>query len=233
MPIRWVALCFLAALPACQTTAPGNPANPPNPLYSDDFSKGLDNWFVELEAGGTVVAREGLLDIDVPAGCTVWFRPRLTGKIAIEYEATAVKAGGANDRVSDLNCFWMASDRAHPADLFAHPRSGKFSDYNSLLTYYVGMGGNGNTTTRFRRYIGDAAERPLLPEHDLSDPKFLLTANVSQRIRLVANGSRIEFFRDGQRLFHLEDPQPYGEGWFGFRTTKSHLQIQHFRVLRI
>ena len=36
-------------------------------------------------------------------------------------------------------------------------RSGKFSGSDSLLTYYVGMGGNNNTTTRFRQTM---ARRP-------------------------------------------------------------------------
>ena len=39
--------------------------------------------------------------------------------------------------------------------MFARLRSGTFAEYNDLLTYYVGLGGNRNTTTRFRRYIGD------------------------------------------------------------------------------
>ena len=49
------------------------------------------------------------------------------------------------------------------------PRSApaRFAAYNDLKTYYVGLGGNRNTTTRFRRYIGDPETRPLLPEHDL------------------------------------------------------------------
>jgi hypothetical protein len=202
-------------------------------LYEDDFTHGLDQWFIETESGGTVAAKNGQLDIDVPAGCTVWFKKKLEGSIAIEYTATAIQAGGPNDRVSDLNCFWMARDPKYPDDLFAHPRGGKFADYNSLLTYYVGQGGNGNTTTRFRRYIGDAVDRPLLPENDLRDAKNLLTPNMPQKIRLVADGNTIEYFRDGVRVFHLEDLQPYVEGWFGFRTTKSHLRIGDFRVRRI
>ena len=75
-----------------------------------------------------------------------------------------ISAGGKNDRVSDLNCFWMARDSRNPDDLFAVHRTGKFADYNQLLCYYVGVGGNTNTTTRFRRYIGDANTRPLLPQ---------------------------------------------------------------------
>src|SRR5439155_213234 len=83
--------------------------------------------FAEPEKPGKVEARAGVLSIDVPAGCTLWFRPILNGAVMIEYEARMVQAGGPNDRVSDLNAFWMAQDSRSPDDLFATRRSGKFS----------------------------------------------------------------------------------------------------------
>ena len=182
--------------------------------------------------GGTVTVREGALVIDDDAGCTVWLREKLTAPIVITYEATVVSRGGSNDRVSDLNCFWMARD-PQAADgcpfVSDHGRSGKFADYDSLLTYYVGYGGNGNSTTRFRRYDGTAA-RPLLPEHDLSDQRFLLEANRTYRIKLVARDGVAEFWRDGEKIFTYRDPAPLTAGWFAFRTVKSHLEIRHFRV---
>src|SRR5271170_3630947 len=78
-------------------------------IQSDDFHD-LHQWSSELEKGGKVVAEDGRLEIDVPAGATVWFKPRLTGPVFIQYDATVVSKGGVNDRVSDLNCFWMATD---------------------------------------------------------------------------------------------------------------------------
>ena len=110
-------------------------------------------------------------------------------------------------------------------------RTGKFSDYDSLLTYYVGYGGNTNTTTRFRRYDGTPA-RPLLPEHDLRAQSFLLVANRTYHIRLVAREGVAEFWRNGEKIFSLHDPQPLAMGWFAFRTVNSHLVIRGFRVIR-
>lgn len=202
-------------------------------LASDDFTRGLNQWIVELEQPGSVRTLDGVLDIDVPAGATLWFKPELSGPVAIVFEATAVSAGGANDRVSDLNVFWMAHNKTEPVAPFAQPRSGKFADYNDLLTYYVGLGGNSNTTTRFRRYIGDPVTRPLLPEHDLSTPDALLIPNRRQTITLIANGSRIEYWRDDTRLVQYEDPAPYARGWFAIRTVQSHLRIEQLRVHRL
>ena len=199
-------------------------------LFSDDFHD-LANWHIESEKPGRIEARDGALDIDVPAGCTLWFEHRLTGPVAIEFEATAVAAGGANDQVSDLNVFWMANNRDGTAP-HTKRRSGKFAEYNDLLTYYVGLGGNRNTTTRFRRYIGDPESRPLLPEHDLGAP-HLLVPNAPQTVTLIAAGPNIEYRRDGSRIFHFDDAAPYANGWFALRTTYSHLRIRNLRIYRL
>ncbi|TFI57647.1 Tat pathway signal sequence domain protein [Sphingomonas parva] len=203
-------------------------------LYHDDFRSGLDKWLVEAEKGGRFSAEDGVLDIDSPGGVTLWFRPRLESPVAIDYEVTAVAEGGTNDQVSDINCFWMATDaRAPGGDVLARPRSGAFADYDELRTYYAGIGGNRNTTTRFRRYIGRRDDRPLLPQHDLSAAADLIVPNRPYRIRLVAAGSRIALIRDGRTLFRLDDPEPYTRGHFGLRTTWSHLRIRDFRVRRL
>jgi hypothetical protein len=210
-------------------------------LVADDFTHGLGEWRVEMEPAaemqaGSVTAKDGVLDIDVPAGVTVWFRQELEGPVMVQYEATVISASGANDRVSDLNSFWMATDPKSPQDIFAHPRTGKFAEYNSLQMYYVGLGGNGNTTTRFRRYIGDEVERPLLPENDLSVAQHHdkgIVANKKQTVTLIADGGLIQYWRDGEKMFEMKDPQPYTKGWFGIRTTKNHMRVTHLRIMRL
>lgn len=202
-------------------------------LYRDDFSEDIGRWRAELEKGGTVEARDGALVIDVPGGCSVWFEPELEGPLMIEYEATVIDEGGPNDRVSDLNCFWMAEDSRSPKDFFAAVRSGKFSDYDQLRCYYVGYGGNTNSTTRFRRYIGEPGNRPLLPEHDLSAPEFMLAPNQPQKIQLIAAGSHIAYYHNGRRIFYYEDPAPYTRGRFALRTVMNHMTIRDFVVYRL
>jgi hypothetical protein len=202
-------------------------------LFADDFTRDIaTNWFVEAEPGGSVAARDGVLDVDVPGGCTIWFKQRIVAPVEIEFEATAVDHGGPNDRVSDLNCFWMARDARSPDDLFATKRGGRFEEYNPLTAYYVGLGGNANTTSRFRRYVGDPVVRPLLPQHDLRAPEDLLLPNRWQSIRLTAAGHTVRYTRDDRVMFELQDAEPYTDGWFAFRTVRSHLQFRHFRVRR-
>jgi len=201
------------------------------PLFTDDFADARQ-WVLESEQPAHVVARDGVLDIDTPAGLTLWFKPRLDGPVEIEFDATAVSAGGPNDQVSDLNVFWMAHNADGAEPVYRKIRGGFFAQYDDLLTYYVGLGGNRNTTSRFRRYIGEHGNRPLLPEHDLSASEFLLVPGHRQTITLIADGRRIEYRRDGKRLFALDDAAPYTSGWFALRTTFSHLRIERFRVRR-
>lgn len=220
--LRLIFTGFTLALAGCATT----PGRAPRELTAD-----LTAWAVEQMPGGSVVTRDGALVIEDAGGCTVWLREKLTVPVEISYEVTVVSAGGRHDRVSDVNCFWMANNADSPDAPFAasHARSGKFSAYDSLLTYYVGYGGNANSTTRFRRYDGTAA-RPLLPEHDLRDKRFLLEPNRVYRIRLVAHDGLAEFWRDGERIFSFRDPTPLTSGWFAIRTVLSHLVIRNLRI---
>jgi len=192
-------------------------------------------WHIEADSPSANVQflPAGVIDIDTPQGLTLWYPQRLNGPVRITFEAMAVSAGGPNDRVSDLNAFWMATDPIAPdGSVFARSRAGKFEDYDTLTTYYVGIGGNRNSTTRMRRYTGRPGDRPLLPEHDRSDPAVLLQPNRWTRIVLIADRNRIAIERDGRPLFTMTDPNPYRSGWFAIRTTQSHLRIRRLAISR-
>ena len=188
------------------------------------------DWRIEAEQAAFVTFGDGI-DIETPAGLSLWYRHELRGSVAIDFDALAVSEGGAHDEVSDLNAFWMARDpHLHGGSVFAKKRSGAFAEYDDLQTYYVGIGGNRNTTTRFRRYIGAPGNRPLLPGHDLKGAENLLVANRWTHVRLIADGQHIAVERDGRRIFTLEDARPYRRGWFALRTTRSHLRIRNLRI---
>jgi len=61
----------------------------------------------------------------------------------------------------------------------------------------------------------------------------MLVPNRKQTITLIADGRTIEYRRDGERLFRLDDPAPYALGWFALRTTYSHLRIRQLRITRL
>lgn len=188
-------------------------------------------WVVEQQPGGIVNFQNNTMEIIDNNGCTVWFNNQLNGNINIEYDVTVIDNNGPHDRVSDNNCFWMASDPNSPNDFFKNTskRAGKFSNYNTLKLYYVGYGGHNNTKTRFRKYDGNF-DRPLLPEHDLSDKKFLITANKKTHIQIIVYKNIITFSRDGETVFTINDKNPYKKGYFGFRTVNNHMIIENFKV---
>lgn len=203
-------------------------------IYKDNFDNGLQNWQVEQMADGTVNVDQGKLEINDVSGCTVWLKKKFEGSIMIEYDVLLIQNGGQNDRVSDLNCFWMAIDPESPNDIFVNSekRGGKFSNYDSLKLYYMGVGGNHNKTTRFRRYVGNG-ERPLLPEHDLKESAYMLEGNKKYHIKIIANNGIIQYYRNNKLFLNYVDSNPYSSGYFGFRTVKNHMKIDDFRVYKL
>ena len=201
-------------------------------LYSDDFTEYFSNWIPQFEDPETALYfRNGKMEVDADRGCTMWYPIKLEGPLLIEYDAVMIDKGGNNDRVSDLNCFWMASDPEHPDNFFANimRQKGGLGDYNYLQLYYVGFGGNKNTSTRFRRYPGDGS-RPMLPEHDLHDPEYLLTGNTVNHVTLINYDKIVQYYHNGNLVFDLYDDEPFTSGHFGLRTTINHMTFDNFKV---
>jgi rhamnogalacturonan endolyase len=196
-------------------------------LFTDDFNNPLDTniWVPEIAPlpDSKVYTHNGKLVMDTKGGVTVWLNKPLSGNIIIEFDRKVIVANGKNDRLSDLNMFWMAADPHNP-DLFT--RNGVLEKYDSLQLYYVGIGGNNNSTTRFRKYKGDGT-RTLLQEY--KDTEHLLKPNQTYHIKIVVKDGSTSLWIDGVCYFIYDDPSPLREGYFGFRSTWSHQEISGFR----
>lgn len=198
-------------------------------LYQDNFEQDIKNWVVETPASpySKVETKNGKLIIDVDHGATVWFNKKLSGNILIEYHRKVIVYNGHNDRLSDLNQFWMATD---PWQENVFTRSGAFSEYDSLRLYYAGIGGNSNSTTRFRKYQGNGGRTLLF---DFQDKEHLLRPNKIYLIQLVVYNGTTRVFVDGEQYFSFKDDELLTEGYFGFRTVKSHQEIDDFKVYKL
>jgi hypothetical protein len=197
-------------------------------VYQDDFSGPLKNYVAEYAAkpGNVIDNRDGRLLMDVDSGATVWLDKPLSGNLLITYTRRVVVDGGKNDRLSDFNHFWMARDPHRPS-LFT--RSGKLEEYDDLELYYVGFGGNTNSTTRFRRYGG--GERVLLAE--FKDKPHLLEANRDYAIEIAVYNGCTRMRVDGQEWFAYRDPRPLMSGYVGFRTTWSRQTIDDLKIYQL
>ena len=195
-------------------------------------------WQVESESPQYQVSFSGdTCEIVSPKGLTLWRRQKMKQGTTVEYDACVVDEGKPGDRLSDLNAFWLSSD-PHAKDLWARARwrSGIFLRCYTLQMYYLGFGGNHNTTTRFRRYDGDeagvddAARRPAILK-EYTDAEHLLKANHWYHVKIESTTTgRTRFYMDGECIVDYLDPQPLKEGWFGFRTTLSRTRITNFQV---
>lgn len=193
-------------------------------------------WKVESESPDYKVTFRGdTAEIVSPKGLTLWRKEKMSGKVTIEYDACVVSET-EKDRLSDLNCFWMASDPKYPDNLWKREkwRNGIFLNCYSLQLYYLGYGGNHNSTTRFRRYDGNEAgitnpqARPAVLK-EYTNVEHLLKANHWYHIKITNENNRVSYYIDGKRLVDFRDAKPLTEGWFGFRTTLSRTRITNFR----
>ncbi|MFD1820681.1 rhamnogalacturonan endolyase [Pseudarcicella hirudinis] len=199
-------------------------------LFADDFPVKLDSsiWIAEIEnkPDSHVFVKNRKLVLDTRGGVTVWLNKALEGSYQIEFTRKVILGKGGNDRLSDLNVFWQAKD---PQNTNLFTRKGKFEEYDSLRLYYVGMGGNYNSTTRFRKYDGKG-ERLLLKEY--TDSLHLLQANKTYRIKIIVKENETSFWVDDQCFFTNTEAGFNKTGYFGFRSTFSHQEIGEFRVLK-
>jgi len=195
-------------------------------LFTDNFDKNLSNWKVETDTlfNTKVEIENNKLIIDVDCGATIWLNKKLSGNLLIEYKRKVLIEGGINDRLSDLNQFWMAND---PENSNIFTRNGTFAQYHTLKLYYFGIGGNTNTTTRFRKYLGDG-ERYLL--EDLREKQYLLQPNKTYVIKTIIYNGMTKVYVDNKEYFSFLDKEPLKTGYFGFRTTESRQEIDDFKI---
>jgi hypothetical protein len=200
-------------------------------IFSEEFNGPLDAsmWVSEIapEPNSKVYISNGQLLLDTKGGVTVWLKKKLEGNIRIEYTRTILVDSGINDRLSDMNTFWMATD---PRNSNMFTRNGVLENYDSLLLYYVGQGGNTNSTTRLRKYDGHG-ERVLLQEY--KDTAHLLLANKEYHITIEVNGNNVRYAVDGVDFFNYTDPSVLKKGYFGFRSTKSRQAIGAIKIYQL
>ena len=197
-------------------------------------------WQVESESPEYKVSFKGdTCEILSPKGLTLWRKEKIQQGMTVEYDACVADEGKTGDRLSDMNAFWLASD-PHAKDIWTRAawRSGIFTRCYTLQMYYLGYGGNYNSTTRFRRYNGDetgvddATRRPAILK-EYTDKDHLLKANHWYHVKIESTiTGHTRFYIDGECIVDYLDPQPLENGWFGFRTTLSRTRITNFKTYK-
>ncbi len=164
------------------------------------------------------------LAFESAAGLTLWLDKPLVGNYRIAFTREVRLAGGAYDRLSDVNQFWAARDPQR-SNLFT--RRGQLNEYDNLALYYVGMGGNWNSTTRFRYYNGQG-DRALLGEY--TDAAHLLQPGRQYHIVIEVAQGETRFWVDNTLYFSAHLSESSQAGYFGLRTVFSHQVIRDFTL---
>ena len=194
-------------------------------------------WKSESNSKKTkITTMDSVMDVVSPDGLTLWYDEKLTGDYEISYAIQVVMENGKYDRLSDMNCFWGANDPQHSDDLFARAdwRKGVFKNYNSLNLFYVGQGGNDNTTTRFRQYHGkfyevdDAKNKPVLAEY--KDADYLLKPNHWYNIVIRSSKGTTSYTCNEIEFFKKEIKKGETDGYFAIRLWKNHVRIADFKI---
>lgn len=189
----------------------------------------MKDWTLEEASGKLhIIQKKDTMEIIAYDGFTLWYNYRLIGDYQIRYKVKMIMDGNEYDRLSDLNCFWGANDPKNPDNIFAQGtwRRGRFDRYNTLDLYYVGYGGNHNSTTRFRRYYSEYLDtdnskvRPVIKEY--KDPDHLLKPNKWYEICITVKDNKTSYSVNGEKLFEREVKDGECDGHFGFRLLKNH-----------
>lgn len=198
-----------------------------NTIHADAQSFNPQKWRIELEQpqNSSVYFNKDTLTINSSKGATVWLDSLITGNYEITYKRTFIMEGAKNDRLSDMNQFWNASD----GNGLLKERKGQFREYDDMLLYYFGISGNKNTTSRLRRYDGKG-ERVLLQDLDTT---YLLKPGKVYTVKTVISNGRSQVWVDDRLYFDYTDSNPIKSGYFGLRTTHSHQKIWDFKIKSI
>ncbi|RXK61767.1 methyltransferase [Lacibacter luteus] len=228
MKLNYRLMSLILALLSFNTN--NNVTKEPVLIFKDDFSAATlsDKWIIEASENdkdpATIV--NGQLQLNTESGITVWYKNELKGNILIEFDRIVVIDGGKHDRLSDLNQFWMATDPQEK--MFT--RKGGFREYDSLQMYYVGMGGNYNTTTRMRRYDGN---KNLKIVGEFTDAAHLLKPNYRYHVVIKSENGINSFTVNNEMYFSFKDEQPFTKGWFAIRSTKSRQMIDNIKIWQL
>lgn len=225
-----IMLVSIAVMVTAQVKAEQDAGDKRKLIFEDNFSGAVisGKWIIEKSNKEDKVCsiKNGHLQLNSEGGITVWYKDVLKGNILIEYDRIIVIDSGKNDRLSDLNQFWMATDPRQK--MFT--RKGDFREYDTLKMYYVGMGGNYNTTTRMRRYDGKG-NLQIVGEY--TDSAHLLKPNKTYHVEIKVENGISTFSVDDVVFFSFKDDDPLTHGWFAIRSTRSRQLIDNLKIWQL
>ena len=205
---------------------------------SEDFSNGMDNWWVE--GGERVWVQDGRLHVkaDPPQPgdgyvCTVWCRTPVHGDVRVEFDAHVLHS---HIEANNVNFFLLYSDPAgRPLVETRDGRaSGGYKLYHELNGYIFtflkdfknegGLRPDGSAKARIRarRCPGFSLLSECFDYHCERGRTYHVT--------IEKTGGELSYSVDGEVTLRAVDPDPLHEGLIGLRTYRTYLWWDNIRV---
>jgi len=207
-------------------------------VIHEDFSHGMENWWVE--GGEKVWVEDGKLNVkadnpSIPGGgvATVWLRTPHPADFQLDFDAHVV---ASSIDANNINLFFCYSDPdGTPLEKTRESRrTAGYDLYHKLNGYIITFlhePGPQNTPSS-----DESAQARVRIRRD---PGFKLLAEtytyqcrqgVTYHITVLKRGGEIRFSVDGKELLRATDPQPLGEGLLGLRTYRTWLWWANIRL---
>lgn len=245
-PICLVAFSSVTLLALCAPSfgQEGQPvAAEENVLFSEDFSQGMDNWWVEASVRTWVEDERLHVNAD-PEGegkqpgyvATVWCKQEFSGDLKVEFDAHVVSS---STDVNNINFFLLYSDpEGTPLYETREARADAAYQHYHVL--------NGNIITFLNDTRKESEDIPLdqrvarvrirhCPGFELlaETYDYQCRQGVTYHCEIVKKSTQLTFSVDGNELLTAEDPEPHTAGLIGLRTFRTYLWWDNIRVTQL
>ena len=204
-------------------------------LFFEDFSKGMDNWWVEGSRNVSVknerlyvIADSELSDKNV---CTVWCKKIFPPDIQVSFDAHIVQSSIG---VNNINFFLCYSDPSGKPlyETRKSRKSGKYSLYHNLrgnIFTYLSGGTHPDGSPRARFRIRHNPGFNLLSEtYD-----YHCVQGKTYHVKITKLGKILRISVDGKEYLSTVDENPCGSGLIGLRTFQTYLWWDNIKVTEV
>ncbi|MFQ5964719.1 MAG: DUF6250 domain-containing protein [Candidatus Scalinduaceae bacterium] len=212
------------------------------PIFYEDFSKGMENWWVE--GGEKVWVENGRLMVKANpqkgekgySVCTIWYKKKLHGNLQVEFDAHVVSS---DIDVNNINFFFLYSDPSNKPlyDTRKNRQTAKYKLYHQLNGYIFtfvndrdgkfGRYPDGSTKARIR--IRRCPGFKLLTE----SYGYHCCQGKTYHIIITRHDKTLSISVDGKMYLEAEDKAPLSEGLLGLRTYRTNLWCDNIKVKRV
>ncbi|MFP3903248.1 MAG: DUF1961 family protein [Armatimonadota bacterium] len=242
MKLHISVIIALSMILAVSAALAGGGVSPGDVVYYEDFSSGMDDWWVEgaedvwVENGRLYVkanpeeGKEGFV-------ATVWCKKQFAGDVKVEFDAHVI---ASKTNVNNINFFLLYSYPG-PKTMWEtrHERpDANYRKYHSMDGYIF---------TYLKSTHRDQDENVALEEADgrfriRRCPGFNLlneaydyecNAGKTYHVTLIKKGTSLKIMVDGELYCEATDPDPLESGLIGLRTFRTFLWWDNIKVTQL